>query len=286
MQPELNLDSYLQRIGYFGPRVVSLDVLSALHGLHPRAIPFENLDPLMGVTPRLDLDSLQAKLITSRRGGYCYEQNGLLEAALRAMGFQVEGLAARSQWGLPPEKINPRTHKLLKVTLPEGEFQVDVGFASMTQTGPLRLEVGIEQAVGGATYRFAPLDGGELLLQTYLADGWSPMYRFTQQPLHPIDYELANWYVATHPSSQFVNNLLAAFVGVDRRYALVNQRLSIYHFDGRQERRTLSGAEIDTLLHDTFALARPGNPQARAALYARIAAEDLDASGPSAVGGR
>ena len=272
VQPQLDLDAYCQRIGYDGPRAARLDVLTALHERHPRAIPFENLDPLMGMTPRLDLDSLQAKLIASRRGGCCFEQNGLFEAALKALGFQVEGLAARAQWGVPPERVNPRIHKLLKVTLPEGAFQVDVGFASVTQTGPLRLELGIEQTVGGTVYRFAQLDSGELQLLTRLADDWSPLYHFTQQPLHPIDYELANWYVSTHPNSQFVNNFMAAFVGADRRYALVNQRLSIYHFDGKMERRMLTGGQIDTLLHDTFGLARPGDLQACSALYERFAA--------------
>ena len=272
VQPQLDLDAYLRRIGYDGPRKASLEVLNALHALHPRAIPFENLDPLMGITPRLDLESLQTKLIAGQRGGCCFEQNGLFEAALEVIGFQVEGLMARAQWSVPPDRVNPRIHKFLKVSLPEGEFQVDVGFASMTQTGPLRLIPEIEQTVGGAVYRFMPFDAEELQLQTRLADSWSPMYRFPPQSFHPIDYELANWYVATHPHSMFVNNLMAAFVGADRRYALANQRLSIYHFDGRIERRALSGADIDTLLHETFGIARVGDPQARAALYAKFAA--------------
>ena len=79
VQPQLDLDAYLRRIGYDGPRKASLEVLNALHALHPRAIPFENLDPLMGITPRLDLESLQTKLIVGQRGGYCFEQNGLSE---------------------------------------------------------------------------------------------------------------------------------------------------------------------------------------------------------------
>ena len=84
-----DLDAYLGRIGYDGPRVPTLQTLRAIQRLHPQAIAFENLNPLLGLPVKLDILSLQEKLIRSRRGGYCFEHNGLLFQALRALGHQV-----------------------------------------------------------------------------------------------------------------------------------------------------------------------------------------------------
>ena len=74
----IDLDAYFRRIGYDGPRDASLETLRELHRLHPQAIPFENLDPLLGRPVNLDPASLQAKLVEGGRGGYCFEQNGVL----------------------------------------------------------------------------------------------------------------------------------------------------------------------------------------------------------------
>jgi N-hydroxyarylamine O-acetyltransferase len=268
MTDHLDLDSYFARIGYDGPREPTLAVLAALHDRHPRAIPFENLDPLLGRTPRLDLASLQAKLVAGRRGGYCFEHNGLLLAVLRALGFEVTPLAARVQWMAPPERLAPRTHMLLRVDLPEGPFLADVGFGGLTKTAPLRLVPDLEQPAGPIAFRLAPLAAGELQLQVRLPEGWAPMYRFTPDPQQPVDYELASWFVATHPTSPFVNGLMVAFVGEDRRYALAGLDLTVRHDDGRVERRTLDAAGLEALMHDTLGLARP---EGVGALYRRLA---------------
>ena len=95
MPETFDLDAYLSRIGYTGPRTASLTTLRAIHALHPAAIPFENLDPLLKRPVRLNLASLQAKLVAERRGGYCFEQNIPFAAALEALGFTVIRLAGR-----------------------------------------------------------------------------------------------------------------------------------------------------------------------------------------------
>src|SRR5688572_5787925 len=97
----LDLDAYFERIGHRGPRPATLDTLAAIHALHPAAIPFENLDPFLGRPVRLDLPSLERKLVDERRGGYCFEHNLLLAAVLRRLGFAVTGLAARVLWNQP-----------------------------------------------------------------------------------------------------------------------------------------------------------------------------------------
>ena len=268
----IDLGAYFARIGYDGPREPTLAVLRALHDRHPRAIPFENLDPLLRRVPRLDLAGLQDKLVAGGRGGYCFEHNGLFAAVLRALGFRLTGLAARVQWMAPPERVNARTHMLLRVDLLEGPYIADVGFGGLTQTAPMRLVADIEQAEpGGLTFRLAPVED-DLQLQVRLAEGWTPMYRFAPQPQQPIDYELANWFVATHPASPFVSSLMAAFVSGDARLGLLNNALTVRHADGRVERRILSAGELDAVLHDDFGLARPADEAALTALYERLAA--------------
>src|SRR5438094_749721 len=96
---DIDLDAYFARIGYSGSPAPTLETLRAIHALHPTAIAFENLDPLLGRQVQIDLASIQKKLIASGRGGYCYEMNGLLAGVLRALEFEVTGLSARAIFG-------------------------------------------------------------------------------------------------------------------------------------------------------------------------------------------
>ena len=105
----LDLDAYLARISYTGSRAPTLETLQAIHRAHAQAIPFENLDPWLGQPVRLDLDALQQKLVSARRGGYCFEQNLLLSHALTALGFEVTSLAARVLWNRSRDEIG-RAH--------------------------------------------------------------------------------------------------------------------------------------------------------------------------------
>ena len=125
-----DLDAYFARIGHSGPRAVSLTLLRELVAHHSAAIAFENIDPLARRVPPLDLASVQRKLVTQRRGGYCYEQNTLFQGALLALGFQVTGLMARVRRGVPPHIMTPRSHMLLLVDLPEGPHLADVGYGA------------------------------------------------------------------------------------------------------------------------------------------------------------
>jgi N-hydroxyarylamine O-acetyltransferase len=267
MNESIDLDAYLARIGYKGPRDPTLETLKALHVLHPRAIAFENLDVLLKRPLKLDIASIQRKLVTERRGGYCFEHNGLLMAALQALGFDVTGYAARVLWMAPPEGVYPRTHMLLNVLLPEGRYLADVGFGGLTATAPLRFEVGAEQDTGRGLFRLLA-DGDYFQVQGMLPEGWTPMYRFDETPQHRVDYELANWFVSTHESSPFVGNLMSSWVADDARYGLFNNQLSIHSAHGT-EKRTLGAAELAALMHDTFGVSRPDGVEA---VYARLCA--------------
>ena len=156
-----DLDAYLARVGYAGPREPTLAVLRTLHTLHPAAIAFENLSPLLGAPVSLALPDLQAKLVQGGRGGYCYEQNGLFKAALRQMGFKVDGLACRVRWGMAEDAPQlPRTHMALLVALPEGRYVADVGFGGMVLTAPLSLDaIGQAQETTHERFRLTEVAG-------------------------------------------------------------------------------------------------------------------------------
>src|SRR5262245_7124405 len=145
MTPRVDVDAYFERIGYRGLRSASVDTLAEIHLRHAQTIPFENLNPFLRWTVRLDLQSPQQKLVRHKRGGYCFEHNLLLSHVLRELGFQVRGLAARVRWNVPEDTLTARGHMLLLLDLGDRPYVADVGFGGLTLTAPLRLEVDVEK---------------------------------------------------------------------------------------------------------------------------------------------
>ena len=261
-----DLDAYCKRIGLAAPVAPTLATLRQIQRLHPQAIPFENLDPLMGRPVKLDLDSLQAKLIRSRRGGYCFEHNLLLARALAEIGFDVSGLSARVLWGQSEEAITARSHMLLRVVLPDGVFIADVGFGGQTPTAPLRLIADEEQQTPLGLFRLAKLDDG-FKLQSKIGADWMTLYRFDLQRQHPIDYEAANFYVSTNPLSHFTQRLSAARPVAEGRYALLNNTLHFHRAGQPSESRVLDRpAAIRETLDRTFGIDVPDVPGFEAAM--------------------
>jgi N-hydroxyarylamine O-acetyltransferase len=266
-----DLAAYFERIEYAGLRAPTLPALRGIIAGHATCIPFENLDVLIGRPIRLDPGALADKLVRRRRGGYCFEHNMLLLAVLRALGFAVEGFAARVLWGRPKGDPGPRTHMLLRVRLPEGDCLADVGFGGLTLTAPLRFELGPEQATPHEPHRLVDA-AGEIELQARLDGDWSRLYRFLPVAQLPIDYEVANWFTSTYPAGLFTNNLLAARPEPDRRHALFNRDFTIRHRDGRVERRVLAdAAELAEVLTRFFRVALPDPAAEAAAVWQRLA---------------
>lgn len=263
--PSLDLDAYLRRIGHTAPLSSDLATLEALVARHAASIPFENLDPLMDRTPGLDLASLQHKLVESGRGGYCFEHNTLLQAALEAIGFAVTPLAARVLWGQAPGAVTTRSHMLLKVELPDGPRLVDVGFGGLTLTGVLRFGVEGEQATPHEPFRLVAQDGHQHL-QAWVKEAWSTLYRFDFQPQHPIDYAVVNHYLATHPASAFRQHLMAARADAEARYTLRNGNFSIHRRGGSASYQLADVCELRAVLAGHFQVRLPEDPALDAAL--------------------
>ena len=269
----VDLRRYFERIGHEGPVGADLQTLCAIHARHPAAIPFENLAAFTGEPVPLDLASLQRKLLTPGRGGWCFEHNLLLAAVLEALGFEVTRLAARVRWNVPPGVVTARSHMLLLVGVSGRRYIADVGFGGLTLTAPLRLEPGIEQATPHEPHRLAR-EGNGYALEARVAGEWQPLYMFDLAPQEIADYEVSNWYLCNNPASQFVKGLVCARAGADRRHALRNTRYAVHFPDGRTQRRFIgSVAELGDLLGGEFQLEVPRTPAFEEKAAAMIAAQ-------------
>jgi N-hydroxyarylamine O-acetyltransferase len=256
-----DLDAYFQRIGYGGAAVANLATLEALHFCHPVAIPFENLNPFLGVPLRLDPDSIVQKLV----------HNLLLSHCLTALGFRVTWLAARVMWGRPEGSVGPRSHMLLLIDVGGTPYVADVGFGGLTLTAPLRFQAGIEQPTPHETFQIVSNADG-YLLEASVAGEWKALYGFDLQPQTLVDYEVTSWYLSNHPASRFVTNLIAARADRGRRHALFNNTVVTHQLNGPSERRTLVSADdLRAVLTDVFRLALPPTLDVSAA-FERVAA--------------
>jgi len=251
-----DLAAYLGRITYTGPRDATVEVLGALVAAHNGAIPFENLDPLTGI-PVADLSraALFDKLVQRRRGGYCYEQNGVMGYVLEELGFGVQRLGGRVVWMHDSDVLPAQTHEALAVTVPgvDGTWLVDVGFGGQTLSSPIRLEVGPVQSTRHEPYRIRE-HGDALMLEAQIRGDWQALYTFTTQPRPRIDREVASWYVSTHPKSVFVVGLSAALLTDEARWNLRGRNLAI-HSGGETERiRFATAADVLNALTDRFGI--------------------------------
>ncbi len=272
MTLDFRLDDYLARVGFDRAVKPDLATLAALHAAHVNAIPFEGLDPLLGRPVRLDLASVQAKLVQSRRGGYCFEQNALFKAVLERIGFQVEGLGARVRWMSPPDSpLGPRVHMLLKVDLPEGPYLADVGFGACVLDAPLRLETGVEQGTAMGVYRLSEA-GGLYALSAKRGETWRTMYVFNLEPQLPADYALSNWFTSTSPEAPFVSRLIMERVAGGTRHKPIDRRYLIEARDGEvvAERPLDSADDLGRVLDETFNVTPPAPMEE---VFARIGGE-------------
>ena len=270
---EADLDAYFARIGYDGPRTAELSTLRALHALHPAAIPFEAIDVLLDRGVDLTPEAVDAKLIHGRRGGYCFEQNSLFARVLTALGFEVEGLAARVRWNMPPgAAAQPRTHMVNRVEIDGVSWLADVGFGGCVLSAPLLLDSPDAQAARHDRYRLVPIAGG-VTQEVEREQGWVPAYDLSMVPCVPRDYEMANWFTSTHPTSHFRSTLLVALTRPEARYGLLHNRLTVRPVGDEPAREILDAAGIERALVEVFGL--PVEPSWRP-LFDRAVAMGVD----------
>ncbi|MFJ8082342.1 arylamine N-acetyltransferase [Streptomyces sp. NPDC096205] len=262
---EFDLDAYLRRIGWEGPRRPDVTTLRGVQQAHVRSIPFENLDPLAGRAPSLEPADLMAKLVHSRRGGYCFEHNALLRDALRALGFAVREIAGRVVVGADDITSRPRTHMLLEVRVPGDEqpYLADAGFGSpgaLLESVPLVADTEFRSGTRRNRLLLRP-DWGPLplwTLQAYEKEQWADQYVFTLDTVVPKDYEVANWYVGTHPRSPFTGSAYVQRTTAEGHLLLSGSLLSETAADGSVTERELTDEqEARRVLDELFGITAP-----------------------------
>ncbi len=259
MSADLDLGAYLQRIGLAAAPSADLAGLRTLHLAHVTTIPFENLDIQMGLPIRLDLASLQDKLVRRRRGGYCFEQNTLFLAVLQSLGFAVIPCEARVRLGAP--EVLPRTHMLLLVRLDGAFWLCDVGFGGEGLLEPVPLD-GEAHSQFLNTYRIVP-EGPLRVLQSRHHGGWQDLYAFEPEPRFAVDFVMANHYTSTHPDSRFTKTLTAQLPGPEVRRILRN--LAYAELRGDQATgRELAPEEVLPVLREAFGIEVPEAARFRA----------------------
>jgi N-hydroxyarylamine O-acetyltransferase len=243
--------AYLDRIGYSGPTEPTAATLAALHRAHMLTVPFENLDIHLGVRNVLDPDHIFDKVVHRRRGGWCFELNGLFALLLERLGYRVTRCAAGVV--LSDEPPTPDfAHLTLRVDVDE-PWIADVGFGD-SFTEPLRLEDDRDQVRSGKAYRLERAHGRVTLLQ----DG-SPQYAFTLARRRMSQFQTMCDALQT-PPGHFTDAPICSRLTEDGRVSLAGMRLITTSPAGRAERELADEAERAAVLRETFGVDLGGAP--------------------------
>jgi N-hydroxyarylamine O-acetyltransferase len=260
----IDLERYVQRVGYAGPIAPTRATLNGLMQAHIQAIPFENIDVLLGRPIDLSPDGLEQKLVREHRGGYCFEQNGLFLLVLEAFGFDVVPLSARVRYQRPRDYTPARTHLFLRVNIDGAAWAADVGVGALSLSSAIRLEYDGEQQTPHEPRRITREDG-RYFHQVRFGDTWHDVLEFTGEYMPPIDRELANWYTSAHPRSHFRNHLMVARALPDGgRLTLSDYQLSVRNRSGAAESRAVDGPDaLMQVLRNDFGLHLPAGTSLR-----------------------
>lgn len=253
MASGLDLDAYFARIGWGGGTGPSYDTLAGLVEAHTGHIPFENLDVLLGRGVRLDLEGLQDKLVRRHRGGYCFEHATLLGAALDKIGFRPIRHAARVVL-TSPQQESPRTHMFLTVPVEGETFLVDPGFASFSARRPLPLA---PIAPGSSQSHHLSQENGIWTLHIPREGGTIPGWSTTLERENLIDFELANYWTATHPTSLFRQIMMMSAVTPRGRVNVMNQDVTYIGADGAARSQLKDRSALRALLAEHFGFDLP-----------------------------
>lgn len=255
-------DAYLRRIGASRPARPDAEALRELHLRHLVAVPFENLSLHLGEPVTLDPDALHDKIVTARRGGYCYELNGAFAALLTTLGYEVDLLACRS---IGPDGLGiPFDHLALRVRTADGAVLLaDVGFGRHAHL-PLLLTLDTDQSDPGGVFRISPAPRGDL---DVFHDG-TPAYRLDPRPRDLADFEVGSWYQQTSPRSHFTRSLVCSRLTDDGgRLSLAGRTLITTAPDGTRHEVPLdTDTEVLEAYRDGFGLALDRVPRLRGPL--------------------
>ena len=209
MGHRINLQKYAERIGLAADFKPDFATLAAIQNAHTCNIPFENLDVIRNLPIHIEPELLEEKLVNRRRGGYCFEQNGLLLEVLLEIGFMATPMEARVRIGNPRDFLPPRTHLFVMVELDNTKWIVDCGVGGMSLTSPIKFELDTIQDTLHEPRRVI-FEDGEYFHQINLGEKWEDVYEFSGRPMPMIDRDVSNWWVSTNSRAKFKQNMFVA----------------------------------------------------------------------------
>jgi N-hydroxyarylamine O-acetyltransferase len=224
MAKPLDLDAYLARINYAGPRTPDYDTLASILRGHIANIPFESFDVLLGRPIRLDPEALQAKIVAGRRGGYCFEHASLMYAVLEAIGFAPVRHASRVVL-FEQRHESVRQHMFLTVAVGGVTYVIDPGFGPFACPLPIPID-GTAVPARAPTHRLSH-EGNDWILYVTQDGKQVPGWISMMEEEYPVDFEMMNYYISTHPASFFTHNIIASAATEEGRVNIMNQDVNI-----------------------------------------------------------
>jgi N-hydroxyarylamine O-acetyltransferase len=247
-----NLNSYFERINYKGSTEVNESTLRDIHIAHTLNVPFENLDVFYKRPILLDEASLYKKIVKERRGGYCFEMNGIFSLVLQAMGFKVTNLLARVT--IDGIHYTTKTHQAILVETSSKKWLADVGFGNEGIIAPLILEENTEQKQFAHTYRLITDSTLGYVLQKKDADGYHPLYAFTLDECSPEDFLMSNHFTSTFPGSFFLTMRMCTMPTKEGRITLTDSHFKVVDKNEVSDLPIANDAEFTTTLKRHFGL--------------------------------
>ena len=247
-----NLDSYFERINYKGRTEAGEGALRDIHIAHTLNVPFENLDVFYRRPILLDGASLYKKMVKERRGGYCFEMNGIFSLVLQEMGFKVTNLLARVT--IDGIHYTTKTHQAILVETGGRKWLADVGFGNDGIIAPLIFEENTEQKQFAHTYRLITHPTLGYVLQKKNEGGYNPLYAFTPDECSPEDFLMSNHFTATFPDSFFLTMRMCTMPTKDGRITLTDSHFKVVDKNDVSEIPIANDDEFNTLLKEHFSL--------------------------------
>ena len=247
----MNIPAYLKRIEYAGNVAPTPDTLRRLQYSHLQRVPFENLSIHWHEPIVLTDEALFQKIVVRRRGGFCYELNGLFAALLTSLGFKVTKLSA--QVANSEGVFGPDFDHMTLLVECEQRWLVDVGFGD-SFLEPLLFDECQDQIQGKRAYRSTEADGRLTMWQQLPGEDWKPQYRFTERGYEYPDYEEMCRFHQTSPNSHFTRNTICSKATSDGRVTLSGMRYIITTPGGREERLLTNEDEYAAVLQEQFGI--------------------------------
>jgi len=220
------LNYYLKRIEFANELKASVECLFQLQLQHLMHVPFENLDIHLNKQISLNIDDFYKKIVEHKRGGFCYELNGLFNQLLKAIGFKTVLISCRP-YNASSDSFNEEfDHLAIITTIEKSQWLADVGFGEFSLS-PLKIEDNIEQDDDRKIYRMIAFEEGHLVQHKTKNGNWNNEYLFSEKPHYLAEFAIKLQFHQTSPQSHFTQNKLCSKLTPQGRITLTEKKLKL-----------------------------------------------------------